>query len=913
MPEWIHNRAEHLLAKNPSMTKSQAFAIATQQSHKLGKSPKGYGTKQGKREARAKYDKPRKEYVKSPNPGGLESPKMASAAQQRKARQMQREKGGVVTRMLRLDDAGSNYLYNRAGRFITTKQASAMREEFEELLAKEALVWGPMLKKQLLGTGIGALGGAAAGAAAGGEEHRLKGALLGGLGGAAVGSAAGYAVPRMRTGMKAGMTGREAAGSVWQDFRANQAANLERLSDKLRPGQSTAAGRRANAASVASAPPPVSRVTGPATAATGAPAAAGAPTRATMSARAAPGAPVAPAGQPTVNVGGAGAQAATAAQPAARRGVRASPALHDQGIKAASAMRQEMAKIALEDTEQAALVGAGLYGGGRLARKPLQREVLRQFSKEVNPEEIAMHGKMVQESPVSIHGVEDISARVPPKMKDMMKRFGANEEQIAASEAAATEKLRGDLANNAAFVQRQGGIRTPGDQDVIVLGKGGFAKKPSILAHEIGHADIHRSRLGRLIQNHPGRLAGLLSHKALPMAGLGAATGFSDNEGVQTAGRWAPAVLAAPMLASEAGASLLGARRLHRGGASRAVMKQVAKDLGGAFGTYALPVGISTGAAHMAQAGVKKGRKFAKGEDLKKESMSQKTYLLDQIPVSPKVRARRADAPEPKHRVKLGAQPLGVYGLPTKGAQQPGFDPGKQLAESQKIGVPKMEQPKVKPLSVKMAQAPSDQQQQAPPPLPPPAMSEPEEGTQSMKMLAEGPTTMSSKMLNAAMMMNMAKSAFRVSQYSGTLGDVHSDIYTPADMKYGGAAGKDSKGKMERAADAALLASGGLVPGYLGYEMGGLPGAAIGAGAGMAASYGAGKLLDRYSKNKKASAMRDELMKLNGMATTPGGKLHQSQQVGQPKVTAPSGPSIAELSKPVGYGTKQPGATKGTI
>jgi len=77
MPEWIHNRAEHLLAKNPSMNKSTAFAIATQQGHKMGKSPKGYGTKKGKKVARAKYDKPRKEYVRGANPGKLNSPKLA--------------------------------------------------------------------------------------------------------------------------------------------------------------------------------------------------------------------------------------------------------------------------------------------------------------------------------------------------------------------------------------------------------------------------------------------------------------------------------------------------------------------------------------------------------------------------------------------------------------------------------------------------------------------------------------------------------------------------------------------------------------------------------------------------------------------------------------------------------------------
>lgn len=78
MPEWIHNRAEHLLAKNPSMNKSTAFAIATQQSHALGKSPKGYGTLKGRSEAKGKYDTP-KDDKKTANPGALESPKMGSA------------------------------------------------------------------------------------------------------------------------------------------------------------------------------------------------------------------------------------------------------------------------------------------------------------------------------------------------------------------------------------------------------------------------------------------------------------------------------------------------------------------------------------------------------------------------------------------------------------------------------------------------------------------------------------------------------------------------------------------------------------------------------------------------------------------------------------------------------------------
>jgi len=81
MPRWIHARAEHLLAKNPSMRKDTAFAIATQQAHATGKAPKekGWGTPEGKAEAKDKYDRPKKDYIKTPNPGNLDSPKLAEA------------------------------------------------------------------------------------------------------------------------------------------------------------------------------------------------------------------------------------------------------------------------------------------------------------------------------------------------------------------------------------------------------------------------------------------------------------------------------------------------------------------------------------------------------------------------------------------------------------------------------------------------------------------------------------------------------------------------------------------------------------------------------------------------------------------------------------------------------------------
>lgn len=78
MPKWIHDRAMSLKKDmektyGPEKAEQVAFAVATQQSRRLGKSPKKYGTPEGKAVARAKFDKPKKEYKKmaaSPYPIG---------------------------------------------------------------------------------------------------------------------------------------------------------------------------------------------------------------------------------------------------------------------------------------------------------------------------------------------------------------------------------------------------------------------------------------------------------------------------------------------------------------------------------------------------------------------------------------------------------------------------------------------------------------------------------------------------------------------------------------------------------------------------------------------------------------------------------------------------------------------------
>lgn len=58
MPAWIHDRVERLKERNPSMPESMAWGVATQQAHALGKSPKSYGTAEGRAVAKAKYKTP---------------------------------------------------------------------------------------------------------------------------------------------------------------------------------------------------------------------------------------------------------------------------------------------------------------------------------------------------------------------------------------------------------------------------------------------------------------------------------------------------------------------------------------------------------------------------------------------------------------------------------------------------------------------------------------------------------------------------------------------------------------------------------------------------------------------------------------------------------------------------------------
>lgn len=136
-----------------------------------------------------------------------------------------------------------------------------------------------------------------------------------------------------------------------------------------------------------------------------------------------------------------------------------------------------------------------------------------------------------------------------------------------------------------------------GPKGAVLLGKD--TRSPAVLAHELGHADIQASRAGRLIQNAPTRMLGM----GAPGVGLisGGLSGLSDDPRARALGLAAPALAAAPMLASEGLASFKAVRHLRGAGASKGQMWRAAKTLLPAWGTYASHAGKGVANAAIAQ------------------------------------------------------------------------------------------------------------------------------------------------------------------------------------------------------------------------------------------------------------------------------------------------------------------------
>lgn len=112
---------------------------------------------------------------------------------------------------------------------------------------------------------------------------------------------------------------------------------------------------------------------------------------------------------------------------------------------------------------------------------------------------------------------------------------------------------------------------------------------PNVLAHELGHAEIDRSRLGRVVQNKGTILAGSLAPTGAGVGGV--VSGYQEaQDGKSRTGRDAALLGGAhlPQLGYEAGASVKGHKILKGLGATKGDLSGYRKSVGRAYGTYAL-------------------------------------------------------------------------------------------------------------------------------------------------------------------------------------------------------------------------------------------------------------------------------------------------------------------------------------
>jgi len=139
-------------------------------------------------------------------------------------------------------------------------------------------------------------------------------------------------------------------------------------------------------------------------------------------------------------------------------------------------------------------------------------------------------------------------------------------------------------------------------KDRVILGKG-ILSDVDFLSHELGHAQYMKAGRSKSIVGKAANNLRPISEAATGKGGqvLSFAHGFKSgvkNERNKQKGKksntWdkvksvaVPAALAAPMLIAEGKASLNGLKSMKKAGASKELMKQSAKRLGAAWGTYA--------------------------------------------------------------------------------------------------------------------------------------------------------------------------------------------------------------------------------------------------------------------------------------------------------------------------------------
>lgn len=173
-------------------------------------------------------------------------------------------------------------------------------------------------------------------------------------------------------------------------------------------------------------------------------------------------------------------------------------------------------------------------------------------------------------------------------------------------------------------------------RDLIALPDGEI--DPSVLAHELGHAQYHRSGrsknlLAKAAHKVYGRSMPLFLNpgkSSVAFTGLGTLSGIA-NEKKKSEGKklnlWdktrsiaVPALAVSPVLVAEGAASLKGLKMMKESGASKELLKQSKKKMGHAWGTYASRASIPVMASGIGEYTGRKATKISNSKSKKSEN-----------------------------------------------------------------------------------------------------------------------------------------------------------------------------------------------------------------------------------------------------------------------------------------------------
>jgi Zn-dependent membrane protease YugP len=123
---------------------------------------------------------------------------------------------------------------------------------------------------------------------------------------------------------------------------------------------------------------------------------------------------------------------------------------------------------------------------------------------------------------------------------------------------------------------------------------------PTVLAHEMGHAELSRHAFGKVVQNPLTVVGANMATNVSPIAAI-VASGIADPK-ARIIALAAPSIMKIPQLAYEAGASMKGIEKMEEAGATPKQIEKAKEQLLHAYLTYAGSMGATVGHALMGHA-----------------------------------------------------------------------------------------------------------------------------------------------------------------------------------------------------------------------------------------------------------------------------------------------------------------------